>query len=373
MGTKTEFLYLSEPDMIEAGVLDFAKCVEVCEEVFEILAKGDYLMGGSNHNSHGMGIVFPKETKFPNMPVAGPDRRFVAMPAYLGGRFDICGNKWYGSNHANTSKGLPRSVLTVILNDKDTGEPLALLSANLLSAARTGSIPGVAAKHLARKDSEVCTIIGCGVMNKACLEAIITQMPTLKKIVCYDIFIEKSQQYAKWASNKFNIETSVVETLEGSLKEADVVTIGASRLKPLYIEDSWVKKGATLIASGPVNFDESFWKDTKIIYDNTKLHEAYVEEAIASGDKQKYYDSVIGGPIYKLIDKNELPKLTDSTSIGDVILKNKAGRTNEDERITFVACGMAVFDLGWGYQMYQNALEKGFGQKLLLWEEPYLK
>lgn len=98
MGVSTDFLYLSEPDMIEAGVLDAARCVDVCEEVFGLLGQGDYLMGGANHNSHGMGVVFPKETKFPNMPVAGPDRRFVAMPGYLGGRFDVCGVKWYGSN-----------------------------------------------------------------------------------------------------------------------------------------------------------------------------------------------------------------------------------------------------------------------------------
>ncbi len=77
--------------MIDAGVLKMDKCVDVAEETFSLLGKGDYLMGGSNNNSHGMGIVFPKETKFPNMPVAGPDRRFVAMPAYVGGRFDVCG------------------------------------------------------------------------------------------------------------------------------------------------------------------------------------------------------------------------------------------------------------------------------------------
>lgn len=120
MNTRIDFLYLSEPDTIAAGVNDAARCVDTCAEVFGLLAKGDYLMGGSNHNSHGMGILFPKETPFPNMPVAGPDRRFFAMPAYLGGRFDVCGNKWYGSNAANTAKGLPRSILTLVLNDKDT-------------------------------------------------------------------------------------------------------------------------------------------------------------------------------------------------------------------------------------------------------------
>ena len=54
MGKKTEFLYMSEPDCIAAGVLNTPKCVNNAEEVFKLLARGDYLMGGNNHNNHGM-------------------------------------------------------------------------------------------------------------------------------------------------------------------------------------------------------------------------------------------------------------------------------------------------------------------------------
>jgi ornithine cyclodeaminase/alanine dehydrogenase-like protein (mu-crystallin family) len=140
----------------------------------------------------------------------------------------------------------------------------------------------------------------------------------------------------------------------------------------LFIEDEWFKKGATIMLTGPAKADDDFWLKGKIIYDNTKLHEAYVEEAIASGDKQEYYNGVIGGPIYKLIDDGKLPALTDSTSIGDVILGKKSGREDNDQRIIFVACGMAVFDVAWGFELYQKAKEMGIGQKLLLWEQPYL-
>ena len=370
-GKKTEFLYLSEPDVIKAGVLDAARCIDVCEEVFTILAQGDYLMGGPNHNSHGMGIIFPKETKFPNMPVAGPDRRFFALIAYLGGRFDICGNKWYGSNAANTSKGLPRSVLTMLLNDKDTGEPLCHLSANLISAARTGAIPAVGVKYLARKDSEVCAVIGCGPINKACLEAIATQMPNLKKVVCNDYFPEKAQQFAKWAAKKFGIECVAEESLEKTVRAGEVISIAASRLKPLYIKDEWVQEGATVIFSGPGKADESFWTGAKIVYDYIALHESYVEEAIASGDKEGYYAGVIGGPLYTLVDAGKLPAIKESTDISEIIMGQKVGRTNDSDRIIFIACGMAVFDIAWGYELYQTALKEGIGQKLSLWEKAY--
>ena len=64
------------------------------------------------------------------MPLDAPDRRFLAMPGYLGGRFHIAGMKWYGSNINNPQIGLPRSVLMVMLNNVETGEPVALMSTN---------------------------------------------------------------------------------------------------------------------------------------------------------------------------------------------------------------------------------------------------
>lgn len=370
MYPRIDFLYLSEPDMIECGVLDARRCVEICEETFSLLGEGDYLMGGANHNNHGLNIVFPKETRFPNMPVAGPDRRFAAMPAYLGGRFDVCGNKWYGSNHANAEKHLPRSILTMMLNDKDTGAPLALMSANLLSAARTGAVPGVAAKYLARKDTKVVSVVGCGPINKACFTAIMTQLSKVEKVVCFDLFLEKANEFAAWVANEYGVESVGVDQPEAGFRDCDVITVAASRLKPLSFKDEWIKDGATILVSGPVNTDESFLTSCRIVYDHTPLQEAYVEDAIASGNKEGYYSGVIGGPFYRLIDAGKLPALKASTSLGDVVNGKADGRPDEKARVIFIACGMAVFDVSWGFEMYRRALQKGIGQSLNLWERP---
>ena len=372
MDTRIEFLYLNEQDTIAAGVNDSERCVDVCEEVFSLLAKGDYLMGGSNHNSHGMGLIFPKESPFPNMPLAGPDRRFFAMPAYLGGRFDICGNKWYGSNAANTKKGLPRSILTLLINDKDTGAPLSLMSANLLSAARTGAIPGVAARHLAKKDPKAVAVIGCGPINKSCFRHTMTQLKGIEKVYCFDLFLEKAQAIADYAKETFGVEGIATENLEEAVSNSDVITVAASRLKPLHIESSWIKKGTLVMLTGPANGDEGFWTNGRIILDHIGLHQTYVAEAIASPDKDAYYSSVIGGPFYRLIDAGKLPPLEEFTSMGQIINGEKPARTSEDEIITFVACGMGVFDVGLGYELYQNALKNNIGTKLLLWDKPAL-
>ena len=154
MDTRIKFLYLSEPDMIKAGVKNMDQCVEAMEDLLVTLNKGDYVMAGVNHNSHGAQVIFPDDPQFEGMPKNADDRRFMAMPAYLGGKYQMAGMKWYGSNCENKASGLPRSILMMMLNDKDTGAPLALMSANLVSCYRTGAIPGVGAKYLARKDSE---------------------------------------------------------------------------------------------------------------------------------------------------------------------------------------------------------------------------
>ncbi|KHL05320.1 tyramine oxidase subunit B [Sinomonas humi] len=373
MGARTEFRYLSEADCIAAGVLDASRCVDVCEEVFGLLAAGDYLMGGPNHNSHGIGIVFPAASPFPNMPLAGPDRRFVAMPAYLGGRFDVCGNKWYGSNQANTLRGLPRSVLTLMLNDKDTGEPLTLMSANLISAARTGAVPAVASRHLIARKPEVLAAIGCGVINEAAVTAIVSQHPQLQRIVFHDRTLAKAQKAAHEAQERFGITAVAAETAQDCVRDADLVTIAASRTSPLVLRASWFRADVTILLSGPVTADEEFWTESSIIYDNLKLHEAYVEEAITSGDKQAYYDGVIGGPIYRLIDEGRIAPLEDSVDLGRVLLTPEQNRYRPSGRTVFVACGMAVFDIAWGYDLYQRALDQGIGQSLTLWEEPHAR
>ena len=117
MDTKISFKYLSEQDMIEAGVMNMDECVEVMEDMLLTLNRGDYVMGGQNHNSHGCMVTFPDDPQFLGMPKNGDDRRFMAMPAYLGGKYQMAGMKWYGSNVENKKKGLPRSILMMMLND----------------------------------------------------------------------------------------------------------------------------------------------------------------------------------------------------------------------------------------------------------------
>ncbi|MBE6567912.1 MAG: ornithine cyclodeaminase [Ruminococcaceae bacterium] len=371
MGKQTEFLYLSEEDMIKAGVLDYARCIDVEEEIFKLLSVGDYVMGGDNHNSHGIMMKFPAEETFPGMPVDAPDRRFMAMPAYVGGRFHVAGQKWYGSNIINPSRGLPRSILMVMLNDVDTCEPLALMSANLISSVRTGCVPGVGVRYLAKKDAKVCAAIGAGPIGKACFEAIRLEAKALEELVVYDLFKEKAEAFANEMTEKYGIRARAADTMEEAVRAGDIVSVAASSLKPISLEGDWLKPGSLLIFSGRGQVDEKYFTTSKVVWDNVKMHEAYFAEHLALPENERFING-IAVQIYRFMYEKKIPPIEEAIGLGDIIRGEKPGRASDDERICFIAGGMPIWDVGWGYDLYMHAKEMGLGQTLKLWDSPYL-
>ena len=371
MGKYTEFLYLNEEEMIKAGVLDYARCIDVEEEIFRLLSVGDYRMGGDKYNSHGIAVKFPATSEFPNMPLDGPDRRFMAMPAYVGGRFNVSGVKWYGSNIINPQRGLPRSILMVMLNDVDTCEPLALMAGNLISSVRTGCVPGVGTRYLARKDAAVCVCVGAGPVSKACFDAIRLEAKNLKEVVIYDLFKEKAEAWAKDIEEMLGLKAWAADSLEEAVRAGDIISVAASSLKPVNISNDWLKAGSLIMFTGRCNIDEEYFSSAKIYWDNAKMHEVYFDEHLLLPENERFING-IGVQIYRMMYEGKLPPVTEAASLGDVICGSRAGRTNDEERICFVTGGMPVWDVGWAYDIYENAKKMGLGTMLKLWDEPYL-
>lgn len=371
----TDFLYLSEPDMIKAGVLDAGRCVDVCEEVFSLLGTGDYLMGGPSHNSHGLVLMFPKSSPFPGMPLEGPERRFIAMPAYLGGRFHVCGEKWYGSNVENVhSRNLPRSILMITLNDPDSCAPLAYMSGNLVSAMRTGAIPGVAVRHAANQDAKTIALIGGGPIQKATLMAMKAELPGLSEVRVMTAHRASAQKFLAWCETQgmSGIATSLEEddrALEKTILDSDIVSIAASPKKPIFVEDKWIKEGATVLLTSPIEADDDFWLNNQVIYDNIRMHETYFEEAMSLGGPEKAVNG--WGKMYRLIADGRMTALKDAFNMGTVVSEHQTVRTDKRQKVVFVTSGMVVFDVGWSCDIYHNAIKKGIGTRLHLWEKPY--
>lgn len=373
---RIDFLYLSEPDMIRAGVTDMPRCIDAIEEMFRLLHSGDYRMAGGNNNSHGAIVMFPEDSPFPDMPKPTTDRRFMAMPAYLGGSFRTAGMKWYGSNIENRDKGLPRSILTFMLNDADTGAPLAMMSANLLSAYRTGAVPGVGARYLARKDSRVVGFVGPGVMARTSLAAFMTECPLIDTVKIKGRGQGNLAAFQSWVAETYpQLRVQVVATDEEVVRDSDIASFCASVATgdpSLYptVRREWVKPGTFLSMPAPCNIDDGMIADDiRKVLDFTGLYEAYLEELPAP---RHNYVPAVGVRYFDLVEEGKLPRSA-LEDLGAIVSGDTPGRQNDEEIIILSVGGMAVEDVAWGTMVYRSAVAKGIGVKLNLWEEPALK
>ncbi|MBV1790715.1 ornithine cyclodeaminase [Marinobacterium sp. D7] len=375
--TKIDFIYLSEPDMIKAGVTDMPACVDTMEEMFALLHKGDYRMAGPNSDSHGAMITFPKESPFPTMPKPTADRRLMAMPAYLGGDFQTCGVKWYGSNIANREKGLPRSILMMILSDIDTGAPLAYMSANLLSAYRTGAIPGVGARHLARKDSKVIGLLGPGVMGKTTVASFIAACPEIDTIKVKGRGQKSLDNFIAWVKESYPQITTlqVVDTVEELVRDSDLISycnsgeVGDPTTYPM-VKREWLKPGAYLAMPASCSLDDGMsGPDVRKVMDSIGLYEAWYEEV---PKPSHHVIPLVGMRFMDMIAEGQMDK-AELEDLGAIICGDTPARQNDDEIIIMSVGGMPVEDVAWATKIYRNALEKGIGIKLNLWETPALR
>jgi ornithine cyclodeaminase len=363
--------------MIRAGVTDMAKCVDTMEEMFTLLHRGDYRMAGPHNNSHGSIVTFPENSPFPDMPKPTPDRRFMSMPAYLGGRFRTAGVKWYGSNIENRQKGLPRSILMFVLSDADTGAPLAFMSANLLSAYRTGAIPGVGARHLARKNSRVVGILGPGVMAKTSLSAFMSVCPGIDTVKVKGRGQKNLDAFLAWLKETYPRVThvEVVDSIEAVVRNSDIVTfctsgaVGDPATYPEVVRE-WVSPGTFLSMPALGNIDAGMESpEIRKVLDFTGLYEAWFDENPKPVHKTV---PVVGIRFLDLVDEGRISR-AQLEDLAKIVSGAAPGRTNDDEIIILSVGGMPVEDVAWGTVVYRNARERGIGVELNLWDQPLLR
>ena len=371
---KIDFLYLNEEDMIKAGVLDASRCIETMQETMALFGKKDFLLGGPNADEHGLQMNFPAASDIKDFPLDdGPDRRFMAMPAYIGGKYHIAGQKYYGSNSHNAALGLPRSILMVTLSDVDTGAPIAYMSANLLSAMRTGAMPAMAAKYLANPDAAVCGICGPGVMGKTSLAAILATCPNITTVkvkgrgkASLDAFVT----YVKETYPQLT-EVRAVDTVEELVRDCDIVSFansgGTDPSTYPFVKSEWIKPGAVLVGLSCFDMDSMDMRNhCTLVVDNLQLYEAWEEEF----PYPSFGANNIIGSKFTDMAHDGIIKKSDIYDLGDIIYGKKPGRVSKEQIFVYSVGGMPVEDVAWGKICYENAKRLGLGTKLRLWNHP---
>jgi len=137
-----------------------------------------------------------------------------AMPAYIP-KLRSAGVKWVSGFPENYKLGLPYITGLLILNDPKTGVPICVMDCTWITAMRTGAATAMAAKYLARKDSETLGILGCGVQGRSNLEALSVVLGNLRRVKAYDIKKGKFKQIRRRDGEEAWIKRDSGELAEG--------------------------------------------------------------------------------------------------------------------------------------------------------------
>jgi len=322
---RQKLLYLSRADVESVGVT-MKEIIDALEIAF---------------HQHGEGRVEmpPKPGVHPR-----PDAFIHAMPAYIPA-LKSAGMKWVSGYPENPRRGLPYITGLIILNDDETGLPLAVMDCTWITGMRTGAATAVAAKYLARPESESVGILGCGVQGRTNLEALTVLFP-IKRVVAYDVSAEAAERYAREMRERFGVQVTIAQAPREAVSGMDiVVTAGPILRKPhATIKAGWLSEGAF---ASLVDYD-SYW-------DGAAMRE--VSKFCTDDVPQLEYHRSIGyfqdiPPIY--------------ASIGELVTGKKRGRENARERTMTANLGLAMDDMATAPIVFKRAVERGLGTWLEL-------
>ncbi len=369
------FRYLDEETTIAAGVLDMDRCIDVMDETFRLLHAGDYVMTGVNGHSHGAQIDFPDHPAVAGMPGNdGDDRRFTAMPAYLGGRFGTTGVKWYGSNVANRERGLPRSIHVIVISDTDTGAPLAIMAGNLVSAMRTGAVAGLGAGYMAAEDSRVLGVVGPGVMARTAVRAFLSARPGIETVRVKGRGERSLGAFARWVAEAFpGVTVETVAHTEEAVRGADIVTFtntgSTGRETYPLLRREWVKPGALVCLPSATNLDAGMEAhDVRKVVDCRAMYQAWALET-----RKPYFDhlNLIGMRFEEMVEEGTIPE-NSLVEFSDIVAGQSPARRDDAEISVFSIGGIAVEDIAWATEVMRTATEQQRGHLLPLWGRPAL-
>ena len=319
-------LLLRRSDVRE--LLTLRDCIDAVEKVFRLEGKGKIpaseilgvkAIGGGLHVKAGL---LPGEKNY--------------LVAKLNTNFP--GN--------NASFGLPTIQGIILIADADTGSPLALLDSIDITIKRTAAASTVAAKYLARKNSTIATICGCGAQGYAQLRAIQLVLP-LKKIYAFDLDDIAAKNFASELSLELKINIEPVPDLANRIQASDVV-ITCTTATEFFVHKQDVRPGTFIAAVGADDvhkqeIDPALMASATIVADS-------LDQACSIGDT------------HHAIAKRLMSKEDVNAELGEIVAGKKPGRTSEDQIIIFDSTGVAIEDAVAAAAVYEKTRVAGIGK-----------
>ena len=247
--------------------------------------------------------------------------------------------------HNMSNWGLPTIQGIIALFNSETGYPLALLDSIEITVLRTGAATAVAAKYLARSDSSVATICGCGVQGRVQLKSL-AQVLRLERVYAYDQDEAQSGRFADEMSEELKMEVISITDLPKAIQESDVCVTCTTSREPFLIREH-VRPG-TLVAAVGADNPLKHEIDAALLAANTVVVDV-LDQCAAIGD---LHHAIAAG----LMRKSDV-----HAELGAIVTGRALGRTSAEEIIIFDSTGTALQDVAAASVVYQKALDSGLG------------
>ena len=223
----------------------------------------------------------------------------------------------------NAEKDLPTHMATILLNDPQTGAPLAVMDGRLITEMRTAAVSAAATKLLAPKDAKVLAILGSGVQARSHVDAL--------------RLVRQFEETRVWSPNKSHAEQFAREmgaqamSAEDAIRDADVIVTATSSKTPV-LHGTWLKSGCHVNAVGACRPD---WRE---LDDDAMRNVVFVDSREAA---MKESGDVI------------LSRVKIYAELGEAFAGKVPPRANETT--IFKSLGMAVEDIAAALLVYRLA------------------
>lgn len=324
--SEAQLLYLSRADVASVGP-EMAEIIELLETAFHEKGEGRVEMP-------------PK----PGIHPGEGDNFIHAMPAYIPA-MKSAGVKWVSGFPDNPERGLPYITGLLILNDPETGLPMAVMDCEWITAMRTAAATAVGARYLARPDSSILGVLGCGVQGLTNTEALNVLFP-LETVFAYDVKAEAVERFAEEVTSRFDLEVVAVDTPVQAVRGCDLVVTAGPILKQPHatIQPGWLDEGGF---ASLVDFD-SYWHP----------------------EAMKEVDKFCTDDVPQLQHYQEVGYFQDIPAIhadlGELVAGKKPGREAAGERTMTCNLGLALDDMAVAPVIYRRAVERDVGTWLPL-------
>jgi 2,3-diaminopropionate biosynthesis protein SbnB len=276
--------------------------------------------------------------------------RIIAMPAYVGDP-GVSGLKWIGSKHDNPDvEGLERASAVIVLNDPRTNYPIGILEGGLISAWRTAAVTCLAAAHLARPQFAEVALVGCGVIGRTQVVALLEQFDEIGTIHLFDARRDAARDLAELlGARRGDVAVRIAGSAEEAVRAGEVVVACTVTDRP-YIPLAWLRPGAFVanVSIMDVHKDVFLGADKVVVddWDQCNRERKLLNELVLEGS----------------FSRERL-----HAELGEVVSGRRPGREHDDEIILLNPMGIAVEDVACAAEVFVRAKRQGVGTWLDLY------